>query len=282
MKKGIVMHIRGWVFLVVGFSIAGVVWWVYSLREPSMVIIIPSYNNAEWYDKNLSSVFAQDYTDYKVIYIDDDSSDDTYARVIEKTRASGKQSKVTIIKNTQRKGALANIYHAVHEHCPDDAIVVLLDGDDWLKHDTVLSTVVKAYKDDNVWMTYGQDEMYPEGGHHHSRPLPQSVIDANAYRRYPWVTSHLRTFKAWLFKKIKKQDLMYGGTFFTVTWDMAILFPLLEMSAGRCKFIEDVLYVYNTATPLNDYKTKFELQQKCHYYIRNQSPYMALQKKGSS
>lgn len=69
---------------------------------------------------------------------------------------------------------------------------------------------------------------------------------------------------------------MYEGDFFAVTWDMAILFPMLEMAAGRVKFIDEVLYVYNTATPLNDFKTRFELQQKCHYYIRNKQPYTAL------
>lgn len=250
--------------------------WAWFFKAPSMIVIIPSYNNAEWCERNLSSVFNQTYTDYAVIYIDDNSTDDTYTRVLETVKKAGKSSSVRVIKNSERKGALANIYMAIHTYCPDNTIVVLLDGDDWLKHSNVLTIVATAYDDNKVWMTYGQDEMYPDGGNHHSYELPQYIIAHNAYRKYPWMTSHLRTFRSWLFKKIEKNDLMYEGNFFSVTWDMAILFPMLEMAAGRIKFIPDILYVYNTATPLNDFKTKFELQQKCNYYIRNKLPYAAL------
>ncbi len=262
-------------FLVISLAALGYIGWQCLYYQKHMVVVIPSYNNAQWYDKNLSSVFAQNYRNYSVVYIDDNSDDSTYELVTKKVLESGKQHQVRVIKNDQRKGALANIYHAIHNHCADKDIVVLLDGDDWFKHDDVLSTVARAY-DGDILMTYGQYEEYPSGRIGQCQALPRYVIDAHAYRRYPWVTSHLRTFYAHLFKKIKKEDFMYQGDFFTVTWDMAILFPMLEMAAGRWKFIDDVLYVYNMATPLNDYKTKFELQQQCHYYIRHQTPYSAL------
>lgn len=263
-------------FLVVSAVALGSMGWQCWQYKKSVVIVIPSYNNAEWYDKNLDSVFTQDYPNYSVIYIDDQSSDNTYELVMKKVADSGKQKQVKVIRNEQRKGALANIYTAIHTYCSDKDIVVLLDGDDWFKNEGVLSTVVRAYDDEKVLMTYGQYEEYPSGRIGQCQALPRYVIEAHAYRRYPWVTSHLRTFYAGLFKKIKKEDFMYNGDFFTVTWDMAILFPMLEMAAGRWKFIDDVLYVYNMATPLNDYKTKFELQQMCHYYLRNQPAYAAL------
>ena len=43
----------------------------------NIAIIIPSYNNCQWYQRNLSSVIAQDYQNFRVIYIDDCSSDGT-------------------------------------------------------------------------------------------------------------------------------------------------------------------------------------------------------------
>ena len=268
---------KNYIVLLMGTAaIFGYFGWHQYYRHQQMVIVIPSYNNADWYEKNLSSVFCQDYPHYQVVYIDDNSTDDTYNLVRQITTRCGKQKQVTLIKNSERRGALANIYHAVHDHCPDNAIVVMLDGDDWFAHNQVLSKVARAYQDKNVWVTYGQDTSYPPGNPGHSQKIPQWVIDQAAYRRYPWVTSHLRTCRAWLFKKIKKDDLTYQNDFFSVTWDMALLFPMLEMAAGRIKFIDDVLYVYNMATPLNDYKTKFELQQMCHRYIRNKPSYTAL------
>ena len=36
-----------------------------------ITVIIPSYNNRESCERNLSSVVAQDYHDFRVIYVDD-------------------------------------------------------------------------------------------------------------------------------------------------------------------------------------------------------------------
>jgi len=36
--------------------------------------------------------------------------------------------------------------------------------------------------------------------------------------------------KEW--KKIAKEDLMYEGKFFEMAWDLAFMFPMLEMAGG--------------------------------------------------
>ena len=47
-----------------------------------IVVTIPSYNNRQWYARNLASVFAQDYNEeFRAIYIDDGSSDGTWGRM---------------------------------------------------------------------------------------------------------------------------------------------------------------------------------------------------------
>jgi len=44
------------------------------------------------------------------------------------------------------------------------------------------------------------------------------------------------------------------GSFFRYTSDMALFFPLMEMSCGRVFQIEDEYhYIYNTGTGLNDF-----------------------------
>ena len=69
----------------------------------------------------------------------------------------------------------------------------------------------------------------------------------------------LRTFRASLFKKIKKADLFYEGKFMTVSWDIAFCIPMIEMcfspsSVGESHyvFIDETLYHYQTDTPIND------------------------------
>lgn len=246
--------------------------------EKYIVVVIPSYNNSAWYQLNLGTLFSQHYENYIVIYIDDCSTDHTYELVQKYVKTWGQQNRVIVLHNERRMGALYNLYHTIHA-CSDRAIIITLDGDDWLKGYDVLQIVNRAYDDPFVWMTYGQYEEFPRGNLGICRPMPDAVIQAESYRKQPWFTSHLRTFYAGLFKRIKQEDLMHGGHFFAVTWDQAFLFPMLEMAHGHIKFIDKILYVYNQATPLNDFKQHLREQLYCEQLIRKKQSYQPLDPK---
>lgn len=231
------------------------------------VIVIPSYNNSQYCVKNIMSTLSQTYDNYRVIFTDDCSSDDTFAKVSSAVQASGKADKVTLIKNTSRQGALTNLYNMIHS-CDDDEIILTLDGDDWFPHDNVLGRLREVYTERDVWMTYGQYKNSTDGGVGVAQPYPQHIVEHNGFRSYHWGASHLRTFYAWLFKKIKKEDLQQNGQFFSMTWDFAMMFPMLEMSGPHSQFLSDILYVYNLENPINDHKVNRQLQQNLDSYIR--------------
>ena len=90
--------------------------------------------------------------------------------------------------------------------------------------------------------------------------------------------SHLRTFYAWIFKKIALEDLLYEGKFFTMTGDMAIMLPILEMAGERHLFISEPIYIYNMTNPINHGKVNAELQRALDRYIRSMPPYQRLEK----
>lgn len=245
------------------------------IAEKPIVVLITSYNNSEWCDWNLSSVFEQKYTNYRVIYIDDCSTDDTYSLVVKKMKKHKMEPVMLILRNAERKGTLANVYTATHT-CADEEIIVILDGDDAFAHSEVLTRINKAYHNHNVWMTYGQyiESITKKIGC--CSRIPTAFIQRNAYREYPWVTSHVRTYYAWLFKNINPKDLMYSNDFFQVAVDLAIMFPMLEMSGGRFEFINEVLYVYNTANRLNNFKIRRKQQLTCERIIRHSPQYLPL------
>lgn len=238
-----------------------------------LVVIIPSYNNQEWYATNLSSVLDQNYRDLRVIYIDDCSSDKT-SELVQRfiaDRAAGEL--IHLIRNPVRIGALNNLYSAIHT-CEDDEIIVLLDGDDWLAHHRVLKKIDDTYADPSCWMTYGQYLSWPDNTIGCSRETAVDVIKRNTFRDNAWCYSHLRSFYAWLFKLIRKQDLMGpSGAFYQMAWDQAIMFPMLEMSGYRARFINEVLYIYNASNPISDCKTDRELQRSLEAAIRMQKRY---------
>lgn len=240
--------------------------------EKPFVIVTASYKNKDWYKRNLDSVLFQNYSNYRIIYIDDNSPDDTGKLVQEYCQLLHKEDKIRVIVNQENVGALANIYNAIHS-CKPEEIIILLDGDDSLAHNDVLKHLNRIYQDNNVWLTYGQFQWFPAQIPGFTFEMPQWVIEKNCIREYRWVTTHLRSFYASLFHKIKKEDLLYQNKFYSMAWDLAIMYPMVEMAGYHTRFIPEILYIYNTANQINDSKVNLELQGTLDSHIRNKQRY---------
>lgn len=70
--------------------------------------------------------------------------------------------------------------------------------------------------------------------------------------------SHLRSYRNELLAQVNPKDLQdEKGEFFRITYDLALFFPLMEMSCGRVwKINGEFHYLYNTGTGLNDYNDR--------------------------
>jgi glycosyltransferase involved in cell wall biosynthesis len=255
------------------FKLRGMVHKEPQRAEKPLVVIIPSYNNVRYYKRNLDSVLAQQYKNFRVIYIDDQSFDGTGALVEEYLKDHSQAARVQLVKNAQRKGALANFYNAIHA-CNDEDIIVNLDGDDWFAHRDVLARINREYQEHNAWLTYGSYRTFPWARKGVCAPIEDSIHALCSYRRAPWVSSHTRTYYAWLFKKIKKEDLQENGSFLKVSCDVALMLPMLEMAGlEHIRYIPEVTYMYNVATPLNDYKVRVLEQHRMDSMLRSKQPY---------
>ena len=236
--------------------------------ERKFVIVVASYNNARYFQKNLDSIFSQKYNNYHVIYTNDASTDTTYEKVRAYVDKNNLHEKITLIHNESNRGALYN-YYAMIQACDDSDIIVMLDGDDWFSHFKVLKDLNLYYENSDVWMTYGQFLWYPKNKRGNCRAISKSrLIEAN-FRDNEWIFSHLRSFYAGLFKKIKLEDLLFQGKFFPTTYDLAIMYPMIEMAREHTFFIPDVMYVYNFDTPINDERIRRNEQVMFEKYIRS-------------
>jgi len=241
--------------------------------DPCFVVVIPSYNNAAFYKENLDSVMNQKYEQFEVLYVADCCTDNTDTYVLDYVKNHPRKDKITVICNPVRRGALANIYMAVHR-IPDDKIVVMVDGDDWLDNDMVLERIACEYRNPDVWLTYGQMRNLPL-----CREIEDYVYRNKSFRETAWVTSHPKTFYAGLFKRIKKEDLIdyRTGNFYSMTSDLAFMFPMLEMcSRKNIRFIPDSLYVYNMGNPLSDGRIDPTFQHQLEHEIRTKKKYAQL------
>jgi glycosyltransferase involved in cell wall biosynthesis len=249
----------------------------YSLSDKRFAVVIPSYNNSKWYEKNLDSLFSQTYQQFRVLYIVDDAfNDDGTAEAVEKyKKLHNLEDRFILIKNKKRRYKAANVYSAIHA-CSDDEIIVMYDGDDWFADSEVLAYLNDLYADDNIWLTAGGYREYPSGKPGYTRPIPEHIIKANAFRTYGRTTGQLRTFRSWLFKLIKLEDFFYEGSFLERTGDVAKMMPMLEMAGERIAFNYRVVYNYNLANVLNDHKVDPQTQTKICDYVLSRPRYARL------
>lgn len=244
------------------------------MEEKPIVVVTASYNNKEVCRKNLYSLFSQEYSNWKLIYIDDCSTDGTADLVESFIYLQGQEAKVNLIRNSERKGHLYNQYHAIHT-VPKDVIILILDGDDWLAAPWTLAYINEVYQTKDVWLTYGQ--FIHSSTHYlgYCLPIPKELWPKQPIRSLSWVTSHPRTFYAGLFQKIALDDLLYEGNFFPVCVDLATMFPMLEMAGpNHVDYIDTILYVYNDNDP--SHRCNQSLQEKLGSIIRSKKPYPVL------
>lgn len=239
----------------------------FPLKEHLFTIVIVGQNNGASVAKTLASVFSQVYESYKVIYIDDGSKDGSFDLARDLIYESEHLSKVTLVSNPERLGTLANICRAV-QSCSDEEIVVVLHGEDWLAHEWVLQTLNRYYADPDLWITYGQYRDFPTYQLGISHPVAQKN-----WRKEPFTASHLKTFYAGLFKKVRESDFIYTGKHLPACAELAYMIPMLEMAKDHSHFIDEILYIHNRQVVKKEEREELLRSEK---WIRSLDPYPPL------
>ena len=233
-------------------------------------IVVPFFNCEKYIKKCLDSILRQTYKRYQVQVIDDCSSDNSYE--IAASICSNYEN-FKIIKNFKRIGALNNIYNSLSIKIeePSKTIDLIIDGDDYLYSSDVLYFLNEKYIQSNCLITYGS-HLSSKGIQ--GKKYPKLIRKYNLYRNYFWYASHLRTFRHDLWLSINNNDLLdQNGNYFSVAWDLAIMFPMLEMAGNRQEFIKDVLYVYNDENPICDHNIRRKEQILAAEQIRKKIKY---------
>ena len=148
-----------------------------------------------------------------------------------------------------------------------------MDGDDWLPDNFVFERIVKEYENMDTWLTYGQFQ-YSDGRAGFAKPIAPGLSP----RLSDFVLSHLRTWKVFLWKEIKKEDLFdEDGWYAKRGGDVFFMLPMVEMATHKhIKFLSKVNYIYNEGNPLNDHKVSVVEQNKSSNFARRKKPYAPL------
>jgi glycosyltransferase involved in cell wall biosynthesis len=237
-----------------------------------MIIVTTLYNAENYIERCLFSLKIQSFKDFKC-YITDDLSTDKSVQLVKNYIKD--DNRFILIENKEKLYQPGNYDQVIryNENIDDNEIIVEVDGDDWLPDMDTLKRINNVYKDNNVWIANGSFK-YSTGQLGFSS---KQIIDDNL-RNSRFTASHIRTWRAFLWREINEEDLKdENGIYWKVTGDLSFMFPMLEMSGNEhYRFMENINYIYNAENPINDHKVDLTLVNDIAVKIRNKEPYKKL------
>ena len=204
-----------------------------------VVFIIPVFNAAPHIKELIDSLRHQKNGNWEAVFIDDMSSDNTVSTI---TNLIKDDKKFKLIVNKEKKWALKNVVEnsldiANKEKC----VIGILDGDDALCNENTVELILNEYQDEEIG-TVWTGHKWDINNINISKSLPED-IRINPYE-YPWVSSHLKTFRSDLLLKINQENFKdLDGNWFKRGYDQALYLPLIYLSKKR-KYINEICYLY--------------------------------------
>lgn len=194
----------------------------------------------------LQSVHDQRYPRELVTHcVVDDASTDGTREKIKKWLEDHPDHRVDLVARETRRGGTFNTIDGLRR-ASDDDIVIELNGDDWLPDAGVLAFLNKVYQSQEVWMTYNTLRQ-SDGTITIQLPPPASVRRDRSYRRAPWSTSHLHSFRRPLLDHVPDDEFIdeATGDFLESADDVALYLRMLELAGVHAIHIWRVMCVYN-------------------------------------
>ena len=131
-----------------------------------VTIVIPCYNVAKYIKRCIDSLVGQSFQKFKVILVDDKSTDDTYQYLLQLQATSGLD--IMVLQNSCNSGPAVSRNKGIFE--ADTKYITFCDSDDWYEPD-FLKTMVSLLEDNAGDMAFCGYKVVDEHGNSQSRPV---------------------------------------------------------------------------------------------------------------
>jgi glycosyltransferase involved in cell wall biosynthesis len=238
-----------------------------------MKILTGFYNAEKFIELSLKTIMNQSYKDF-TCYITHDLSTDNSPDIVR--RVIKDDPRFILMPDNNKKLYQAGNFDTTIRNNPDimdNDVCIEVDGDDWLPDADVFSRIHKVYEDQNVWIANGCFQ-YSTG--HLGFASPQT--DFQNIRQNQFTASHIRTWRAFLWRAIKQEDLKdENENYWQWSGDLCFMFPMLEMAGPEhYRFMNQINYIYNETNPINEHKVDMSMVTNHAIRIRNKIPYSRL------
>jgi len=217
-------------------------------KDHFFVFVVSAYNSENILEKTLLSILNQTYQNFKIIYIDDGSVDQTEKIVKTFIEKNDKEKKIDFFYFEKHKGLLERAYSAAL-NTADDEIVVFLDERAYLKDKTILEQINDNFKNFDIWLLYGSSINDKTNRLEKAKRVYSSNLFTTSARDAFWKPCLFKAFYSSLLKKVRLEDFFFRGKFTSSSFDSSYMFAMLEMASNHTKCISKAL---------------------CHYYPKEQ------------
>ena len=213
----------------------------------SFAFIMPSYNTGHLVAKVFNSIKSQVYSNYRIIYINDCSHDNTIEEV-EMYKHANSNMNITLINNKKRGWPAYSRYIACKQTRSDE-VCIFLDGDDWLVDNECLSVLNNVYKNKKIHATFGSminaDWQYKKW-----KKYKRTNINDGIGAYFP----HLRTTRASIVKAISPYYMQTEtNEWLHVCTDVALFMAVIEATGDNgYVFLKNEFVHYNTTNHSNN------------------------------
>jgi len=240
-----------------------------------MIILCGLYNAENYVAKCLGTIMSQTYRDF-TCYITHDLSTDRTADIIKEVIAE--DDRFILMPDADKKLYQTGNFDRTIRNNPniaDEDVCVEVDGDDWLPDDKVLQRIHDVYLNEDVWIANGSFR-YSSG----SQGFAKRQENFDSLRTGRFTASHIRTWRAFLWRAIKDTDLRdENGDYWQWSGDVCFMFPMLEMAGPEhYHFMPEINYVYNEWNPINEHKVDMGMVTDHATKIRQLPKYDRLKK----
>jgi len=205
-----------------------------------LVVVSTGWNCEKYIKGYIDSIKMQLFSDYVVYVVDDGSTDRTseFAKA-----AIGDDPRFHLIRNDKNIWKTANYVNIIRDNTKmdDNDVIIEIDADDKLSDATVFHQIYSIYQNPSIWICgsrWKNTNGTPNTSWTDGKANPEKARSA-------WRFTHMRSYRAFLFRAIKDKDLKMDGEYHRAACDIGYTIPMLEMAGSEhYYFLDNITYIY--------------------------------------
>jgi len=190
----------------------------------NFVFLTPAFNCEKDIKRTLYSMISQSYENWRAVFIDDVSDDNTGQVIKDIAKSLSISDRVEVVRREEKFGETKNTLTEI-DRIEDNEVVCRLDGGDWLTENDTLYYLDDIYRKHNPGIVWTKHRWA-----YTTRNISGPVDPNISIYKQPWATSHLKTFRASKLKRVPKENFLdENGNWIMIACDQTVFLPMIHM-----------------------------------------------------